>query len=58
MFYVQGNYALSGLRVRGVSAIQSIQGFLMYTRNDILIGTVRYKEVSAIQGCTFRGVPL
>ena len=36
MFYVQGNYALSGLRVRGVSAIQ---GFLMYTSNGSLIGT-------------------
>ena len=24
VFYVQGNYALSGLRVRGVSAIQGV----------------------------------
>ena len=37
MFYVQGNYALSGLRVRGVSAIQ---GFLMYTSNGSSIGTL------------------
>ena len=36
VFYVQGNYALSGLLVRGVSAIQ---GFLMYTSNGSSIGT-------------------
>ena len=31
LFYVQGNYALSGLRVRRVS---TIQGFLMYTSTE------------------------
>ena len=36
VFYVQGNYALSDLGVRRVSAIQ---GILMYTSNDNLIGT-------------------
>ena len=44
MFYVQGNYALFSLRVRGVSAIQ---GFLMYTSDGSSIGTlvnVHYKE--------------
>ena len=36
VFYVQGNYALSGLRIRGVSAVQE---FLMYTSNGSSIGT-------------------
>ena len=54
MFYIlyvqvsaQGNYALFGLRVREVSAIQ---GLLMYTSSSI--------RLSAIQGCLFGGVPL
>ena len=36
VFYVLGNYVLSGLQVRGVSAIQ---GFLMYASNGSSIGT-------------------
>ena len=43
VFYVQWNYALSGLRISGVS---TIQGFLMYTSNGSSIGNrvnVRYK---------------
>ena len=36
VFYVQGNYALSGLRVRGVSAIQ---GYLMNISNGSSIRT-------------------
>ena len=36
VFYVQGNYALSGLWVRGVSAIQ---GVLMYNSSGSSIGT-------------------
>ena len=36
VFYVQGKYALSGLWVRGVSAIE---GFLKYTSNGSSIGT-------------------
>ena len=36
VFNVQGNYALFGLRIRGVSAIQ---GFLMYTSNGSSIRT-------------------
>ena len=42
MFYVQENYALSGLQVRGVFAIQSVwgvRGFLMYTSNGSSIET-------------------
>ena len=36
LFYVQGNYALSSLWVREVSAIQ---GYLMNTSNGSSIGT-------------------
>ena len=46
VFYVQGNYAFSGLRVRGVSAIQAP------------IGTCAIKRLSAIQGCPFWGAQL
>ena len=58
VFYVQGNYALSNLWSRGVSAIQ---GFLMYTNNDSSIGTwvnvqykaiVRYSEVAVKRDST------
>ena len=58
MFYVLGNYALSGLLVRGMSAIQ---GFLMYTSTGSLIGTrvnirynlgIRHSEVSVKRGST------
>ena len=51
---VQGNYALFGLQVRGVS---TIQGFLMYTSNGSSSWTwvnVSYKEVV----CHSRGVYL
>ena len=36
VFYVQGNYVLSGLWIRGVSAIWEV---LMYTSNSSSIGT-------------------